>query len=263
MPSTTEDQARFMAACAHGAGYESCPPQKVSHEFNQADKGTSMLHRAMQHRVKRPMGGPVNMNTLPPQLLAALQARAAPNLAAARPAPTAMPGANPFANMPPMAGGPVATPTMPVQGMQPPHPAMATASQGMPMSGGAPPMPARPPMGPGPSPLASLHPSMAGPIGPPAGGMQRPNFGMNRPMPGMMMRARGGMIPPGMPPESPLPQRTSPLSSLIGGGMAGMHGGPGLAPHMRKPRIPLPGALRNINQTINHARGRLNQIGPV
>lgn len=27
-----------MAACSHGAGYASCPPQKVSQEFNQADK---------------------------------------------------------------------------------------------------------------------------------------------------------------------------------------------------------------------------------
>jgi len=32
-----------MAACAHGAGYSSCPPEKVSKEFNQADKGGSML----------------------------------------------------------------------------------------------------------------------------------------------------------------------------------------------------------------------------
>lgn len=33
-----------MAACAHGAGYESCPPANVSHEFNQADKGTGKIH---------------------------------------------------------------------------------------------------------------------------------------------------------------------------------------------------------------------------
>ncbi len=38
MPSKTKRQARFMAACAHGAGYESCPPTKVAKEFNQADK---------------------------------------------------------------------------------------------------------------------------------------------------------------------------------------------------------------------------------
>lgn len=49
MPSTTEPQARFMAACAHGAGYSSCPPVKVSHEFNQADKGSALLSHAMQH----------------------------------------------------------------------------------------------------------------------------------------------------------------------------------------------------------------------
>lgn len=43
MPSTSKPQARFMAACAHGAGYSSCPPAKVSKEFNQADKGTGIL----------------------------------------------------------------------------------------------------------------------------------------------------------------------------------------------------------------------------
>ena len=47
MPSTTGKQARFMAACAHGAGYSSCPPSKVSKEFNQADKGSKLLSHAM------------------------------------------------------------------------------------------------------------------------------------------------------------------------------------------------------------------------
>ena len=36
-----------MAACSHGSGYSSCPPAKVSSEFNQADKGSSLLHHAM------------------------------------------------------------------------------------------------------------------------------------------------------------------------------------------------------------------------
>ena len=45
MPSTSKKQARFMAACAHGAGYSSCPPAKVSKEFNQADKGTGILKK--------------------------------------------------------------------------------------------------------------------------------------------------------------------------------------------------------------------------
>ncbi len=45
MPSTSPAQARFMAACAHGAGYGSCPPAKVSHEFNQADKGTGIFRK--------------------------------------------------------------------------------------------------------------------------------------------------------------------------------------------------------------------------
>jgi hypothetical protein len=37
MPSKSPKQARFMAACAHGAGYASCPPSKVSKKFNKAD----------------------------------------------------------------------------------------------------------------------------------------------------------------------------------------------------------------------------------
>lgn len=40
MPSKTEKQRSFMAACAHGwkPTKGKCPPQKVSREFNQADK---------------------------------------------------------------------------------------------------------------------------------------------------------------------------------------------------------------------------------
>lgn len=38
MPSTSKKQKHLMAACAHGAGYSSCPPAKVAKEFNQADK---------------------------------------------------------------------------------------------------------------------------------------------------------------------------------------------------------------------------------
>src|SRR5882724_189842 len=37
-----------MAACAHGAGYDSCPPNKVAQDFNQADKGTKRLKRAVR-----------------------------------------------------------------------------------------------------------------------------------------------------------------------------------------------------------------------
>jgi len=46
MPSRSAKQARFMAACSHGAKYSSCPPSKVSHEFNQADKGTGVFKKA-------------------------------------------------------------------------------------------------------------------------------------------------------------------------------------------------------------------------
>jgi hypothetical protein len=53
MPSKSPQQARFMAACSHGAGYKSCPSQKVSKEFNQADKGGKMLSSAMKSKALR------------------------------------------------------------------------------------------------------------------------------------------------------------------------------------------------------------------
>ena len=38
MPSKTAKQARFMAACAHGAKMDKkCPPMAVAKEFNKAD----------------------------------------------------------------------------------------------------------------------------------------------------------------------------------------------------------------------------------
>lgn len=43
MPSKTKKQARFFAACSHGAKYKKCPPKKVSKEFNKADKRTGIL----------------------------------------------------------------------------------------------------------------------------------------------------------------------------------------------------------------------------
>lgn len=43
MSSKSKAQAKLMAACAHGAGYKSCPPKKVSREFNRADKGAGIL----------------------------------------------------------------------------------------------------------------------------------------------------------------------------------------------------------------------------
>ena len=47
MPSKTAKQARFMAMCAHSPGKAKgkCPPQKVSREFNQADKGGKLLRQ--------------------------------------------------------------------------------------------------------------------------------------------------------------------------------------------------------------------------
>lgn len=45
MPSKSKSQARLMAACSHGAGYESCPPESVAKEFNQADQKTGILKK--------------------------------------------------------------------------------------------------------------------------------------------------------------------------------------------------------------------------
>lgn len=50
MPSKSAKQARFMAACAHGAGYGSCPPMGVAKEFNQADKGSGILGKPRKRR---------------------------------------------------------------------------------------------------------------------------------------------------------------------------------------------------------------------
>lgn len=45
MPSKTKKQAKFMAACAHGSDYPSCPPEKVAKEFNKADKKSGILKK--------------------------------------------------------------------------------------------------------------------------------------------------------------------------------------------------------------------------
>jgi hypothetical protein len=52
MPSKTRKQARMMAACSHGAGYESCPSKKVAKEYNEADQKSGILKKAM---MKHPM----------------------------------------------------------------------------------------------------------------------------------------------------------------------------------------------------------------
>lgn len=53
MPSKSAKQARFMAACSHGAGYDSCPPAKISTEFNQADKGTGIMSKSTGSKAMR------------------------------------------------------------------------------------------------------------------------------------------------------------------------------------------------------------------
>lgn len=58
MPSVSQSQSRLMRACDHGAGYDSCPPKKVTHEFSQADKGRDLSK--LPDRVKKAKGGPVS-----------------------------------------------------------------------------------------------------------------------------------------------------------------------------------------------------------
>jgi hypothetical protein len=49
MPSASMKQARTMAAAAHNPAFAKRVgiPQKVAHDFNQADKGTQLLRQAM------------------------------------------------------------------------------------------------------------------------------------------------------------------------------------------------------------------------
>jgi len=205
MPSKSQPQARFMAACAHGAGYASCPPARVSHEFNQADKGSAMLKRAMQRKA---MGGPMlgAPNAIQNQL-GVLRARMPPQM--------------------PMQQAPMSGVPMQMRGPIPPPSARPGMPPGMP-PGGA---------------LAALRPGMHAPAMP------------------MRPYARGGALQPpgGLGPQAYTP-RPSPLASLIGNRFAAMHRGNPAG--MRKPRIPLPGALRNINQpAANHVHPKFGSIG--
>ena len=55
MPSTSEKQARFMAAAAHDPDFakRNGIPQSVAKEFNQADTGTQRLSRANAQTSRR------------------------------------------------------------------------------------------------------------------------------------------------------------------------------------------------------------------
>jgi hypothetical protein len=54
MPSKSARQARLMAAAAHDPKFAKRVgvPVKVAKEFNQADKGTGLLSRAMKMKKK-------------------------------------------------------------------------------------------------------------------------------------------------------------------------------------------------------------------
>lgn len=51
MPSVSPSQARLMAAAAHTKGGFGGVSQSVGRDFNQADKGGSMLKQAMANRM--------------------------------------------------------------------------------------------------------------------------------------------------------------------------------------------------------------------
>jgi len=55
MPSKSIAQARLMAAAAHNAGFAKRVgvPMSVAKDFNQADKGSRLLSRAMRKRRKK------------------------------------------------------------------------------------------------------------------------------------------------------------------------------------------------------------------
>jgi hypothetical protein len=60
MPSTSEKQARTMAAAAHDPKFARKVgiPQDVAKEFNRADKGTRLLSRAMKPKSLQERGKP-------------------------------------------------------------------------------------------------------------------------------------------------------------------------------------------------------------
>jgi hypothetical protein len=79
MPSTTERQARLMAAIAHGwhpSNLKHAPSQAVAQDFNQADKGSALLSHAMQHHaaggsispLAAQVGNPMSMSSTLPKM---------------------------------------------------------------------------------------------------------------------------------------------------------------------------------------------------
>ena len=58
MPSKTPAQARLMAAVAHGWRKPGGggPPREVAEEFNQEDKGSALLRRAMAQTLRGKKG---------------------------------------------------------------------------------------------------------------------------------------------------------------------------------------------------------------
>ena len=58
MPSTSQAQARMMAAAAHSKEFSKKVgvPMSVAKDFNAADKGTKQLSKAMKHKRSKMKG---------------------------------------------------------------------------------------------------------------------------------------------------------------------------------------------------------------
>lgn len=261
MPSKSESQARFMAACSHGADYPSCPPSKVSTEFNQADKGSALLHNAMKRRFA---SGGINVNSNQNPYLQMLAARAAGQ--GMRPGSPPQPQMTPQNGVPqqrpPMAppqggalsaaGSPGIRPQMPMRPGGMPTPGQQPMQPGMPMNSQ---VPMRPPgMMPNPGMVNGQRPGMPGQMPNQMPQVQMPNP-PNRPWMGgipngSMGMARGGRTHFDL--GGPNLASMSPLSS----GMSAMHNSgisssPVAHAHMRMPRIPIADTLRNIDQGLH------------
>lgn len=225
-------------------------------------------------RVKRAIGGPMTGPMMPmgnrgigppqggggynPQMIQMMLAR----LRAGAGSPGALGGMQGGAPMSGAPGGMPPMPSIPGGGNMMGGGAGPTPN-GMPRPGVMPPMPMNQPSPVTPGGMGGALGAMGGPRPmqpPPMSGMpmqpqpMQPNLQNMRPM-----MSGGGIVPPGMHPGSPLPpmKPVGGLASLIGQKMAGQHAG---FPGPRKPRIPMPGQLRNINQTINRPREALKPV---
>lgn len=234
MPSTSEPQARLMAAIAHGwhpSGLKHAPSRAVATEFNQADKGSRLLSDAMKHR--HATGGLAMFNQNP-NYLSALAMRG--GLQGSM--PMAPQGAPPQAQPRPMQSGPAMRPPgAPLQ------PATAPTQSALQMAGAR-------PGGSMPAPMPGGQPTWAPrAMGPPGA------------MPGALGAAMA------RPPVAHFALGGSTLGASSLAAMPHPHGlgappraiYPGTA-HMRMPRIPITDTMRNIDQKIGNSGVHLKRL---